>query len=71
MTKEGFQNLLNKLEWCNFCYGIGDHYPLPDSLKSTYPITEEFSALKGDFLIIKAEELDSNKVKVYMYTDWN
>ena len=71
MTKNDFQDLINNLDWCDNCYGIGDYFPIPDSLKNRYPFNAEFESPIGDFLIIKARELNNEKIDVYLYTDWN
>ena len=71
MKKKDFQDLINKLQWCDRCYGIGNHFLIPDSLKNKYPLQAEFKSPIGDFLIIYANEIKNDELDVYMYTDWN
>lgn len=55
----------------SWTYIQSEYTKIPDSLITKFPTQLKCKSTSGDFLVITADEINMNTVKVELHTDWN
>jgi hypothetical protein len=71
IPKSDFEELVDKLKWCDSCYGLGPYSAIPESIKTKFPFQSEFASPNGDFVTISAKQIANDSLRVIFNTDWN
>lgn len=72
MNKNDFESFLQEQEWCQRGRSFGGFQKMPDSLIGKYPLSdEELKSNVADALLVSANEIGSDRLEVWFFTDCN